>query len=77
MPMIFKDYKGLFLLQTNFILAWKELIFRQIPNELYNLLQGLCESLNDITPHIEVSVLEADKIISFINNNLPNINKWP
>ena len=29
------------------------------------------------TPHIEVSVLEADKIISFINNNLPNINKWP
>lgn len=27
------------------------------------------------TPHIEVSVLEADKIISFINNNLPNINK--
>ena len=29
------------------------------------------------TPHIEVSVLEADKIINFINNNLPNINKWP
>lgn len=29
------------------------------------------------TPHIEVSILEADKIISFINNNLPNINKWP
>lgn len=27
------------------------------------------------TPHIEVSVLEADKIINFINNNLPNINK--
>ena len=27
------------------------------------------------TPHIEVSVLEADKIMSFINNNLPNINK--
>ena len=27
------------------------------------------------TPHIEVSVLEADKIISFISNNLPNINK--
>ncbi len=29
------------------------------------------------TPHIEVSVLEADKIISFINNNLPDINKRP
>lgn len=29
------------------------------------------------TPHIEVFVLEADKIINFINNNLPNINKWP
>lgn len=29
------------------------------------------------TPHIEISVLEADKIISFINNNLPDINKWP
>ena len=29
------------------------------------------------TPHIEVSVLEANKIINFINNNLPNINKWP
>lgn len=27
------------------------------------------------TPHIEVFVLEADKIINFINNNLPNINK--
>lgn len=27
------------------------------------------------TPHIEVSVLEADKIINFINNKLPNINK--
>ena len=27
------------------------------------------------TPHIEVSVLEANKIISFINNNLPDINK--
>lgn len=27
------------------------------------------------TPRIEVSVLEADKIINFINNNLPNINK--
>lgn len=27
------------------------------------------------TPYIEVSVLEADKIISFINNNLPDINK--
>lgn len=27
------------------------------------------------TPHIEVSVLEADKIINFINNNLPDINK--
>lgn len=27
------------------------------------------------TPHIKVFVLEAGKIISFINNNLPNINK--
>ncbi len=26
------------------------------------------------TPHIEVSVLEAAKIINFINNNLPDIN---
>ena len=26
-------------------------------------------------PHIEVSVLEADKIINFIDSNLPNINK--
>ena len=28
-------------------------------------------------PHIEVSVLEADKIINFIDYNLPNISKWP
>ena len=28
-------------------------------------------------PHIEVSVLEADKIINFIDSNLPNISKWP
>lgn len=27
------------------------------------------------TPHIEVSVLKANEIINFINNNLPNINK--
>ena len=27
------------------------------------------------TPHIEVSVLEADKILNFIDNNLPDINK--
>lgn len=27
------------------------------------------------TPYIEVSILEADKIIEFINNNLPDINK--
>ena len=27
------------------------------------------------TPYIEVSVLEGDKIISFINNSLPDINK--
>src|SRR5699024_11019522 len=26
-------------------------------------------------PHIEVSVLEADKIINFIDSNLPNISK--
>lgn len=26
-------------------------------------------------PHIEVSILEADKIIDFVNSNLPNINK--
>lgn len=29
------------------------------------------------TSHIEVSVLEAAKIINFINNNLPDINIWP
>lgn len=28
-------------------------------------------------PHIEVSVLEAYKIINFIDSNLPNISKWP
>lgn len=28
-------------------------------------------------PYIEVSVLEADKIINFIDSKLPNISKWP
>ena len=27
------------------------------------------------TPHIEVYVLEANKILKFINDNLPNITK--
>ena len=28
-------------------------------------------------PHIEVSILEADEILNYINNHLPDINKWP
>ena len=37
------------------------------------MVQGFYSDL----PHIEVSVLEADKIINFIDSNLPNISKWP
>ena len=37
------------------------------------MVQGFYSGL----PHIEVSVLEADKIINFIDSNLPNISKWP
>lgn len=45
-------------------------------DNLFNCCYMVQGFYSDI-PHIEVSVLEADKIISFINNNLPNINKWP
>ncbi len=37
------------------------------------MIQGFYSDI----PHIEVSVLEADKIINFIDSNLPNISKWP
>lgn len=37
------------------------------------MVQGLYSD----TSYIEVSVLEADKIIKFIDNELPNITKWP
>ena len=43
-------------------------------DNLFNCCYMVQGFYSDI-PHIEVSVLEADKIISFINNNLPNINK--
>ena len=35
------------------------------------MVQGFYSAI----PHIEVSVLEADKIINFIDSNLPNISK--
>ena len=44
-------------------------------DNLFNCCYMVQGFYSDI-PHTEVSVLEADKIISFINNNLPNINKW-
>ena len=37
------------------------------------MVQGFYSDL----PRIEVSVLETDKIINFIDSNLPNISKWP
>ena len=43
-------------------------------DNLFNCCYMVQGFYSDI-PHIEVSVLEADKIISFINNNLPDINK--
>ena len=43
-------------------------------DNLFNCCYMVQGFYSDI-PHIEVSVLEADKIINFIDSNLPNISK--